>query len=557
MGSFQTLIELAGSVALLLFGLSLIREGMDVAFGLRMKMILGFGTRTQPRAFLAGLVATLGLQSSTATALLTASFIKRSMIEASMAQMVLIGANVGTALTALILSAGLGALAPGLVLLGYILHRRRGALLNGIGSALIGVGLMLISLSLLETATAPIRDSTQLAALLPLLADTPVLALAIAAGIALLCSSSLAAVLLVLSLSLSPALTVVMVLGANIGGAIPAVLATSGDGPGARRLTLGNLILRGIGCLIALPFATLISSSLSGLPFPHTGLAVEAHLAFNLVLSLVAWPFVGLLTRILAQMIPDEELPESSRTQWLDDSQLETPALALAGASREVLAIGDLVERMINQTMTAFRKTDTSYLAEVTELEQRVDRAQQEVKNYLSRLGTVASEEERRRAIGILDYVINLEHIGDIVEKGLVPSMRKKVSYGLRFSPEGYDELDRMFLMTQENMRMGQTVFMTRDRELARRMAELKVEIRNFEKQSARKHLLRLRDGSADSRESSSLHLDILRDLKRINAHAVSAAYPILDEEGLLIESRLRARGAEDSAAKADAADRA
>ena len=291
MGSVETLVSLAGSVALLLFGLSLIRDGMDSAFGLRMKMILGFGTRTPIRAFVAGLVATLGLQSSTATALLTASFIKRGMIEGGRAQIVLIGANVGTALTALVLSAGLGALAPALVLLGYILRKRKAVVPHGVGTALIGVGLMLVSLTLLEEATAPIRASTQLAAILPLLSDTPLLALVISAGIALLCSSSLAAVLLVASLGLEPPLALVMVLGANLGGAIPAVLATMGEGVGSRRLTIGNLILRGFGCLLALPFATELAAQLSRVPFGQFGFAVEAHLAFNLVLAVLAWPF--------------------------------------------------------------------------------------------------------------------------------------------------------------------------------------------------------------------------------------------------------------------------
>ena len=195
---------------------------------------------------------------------------------------------------------------------------------------------------------------------------------------------------------------------------------------------------------------------------------------------------------------------------------------------------------MLRQTRSAFGANDTSHLAAVGELEERIDRRQQEVKNYLSRLGNTATETDRRRAINILDYVINLEHVGDIIEKGLAPAVRKKIGLGLRFSNEGYHELDRMFLMTQENLRMAQTVFMTSDRDMARKLVELKVGIRNFERLSSQRHLMRLRAGEPESRETSSLHLDILRDLKRINAHAVAIAHPILDEEGLLIESRLR-----------------
>lgn len=540
MNSFEVALQIAGSVALLLFGLSQIRMGMEEAFGMRLKMILGFGTQTGLRAFMTGLWATLGLQSSTATALLTASFVKRALIDGQMAQIVLLGANVGTALTALVVSTGIEAVAPILVLIGYAIHRRKGAIPAGIGSGLIGVGLMLISLALLDDATAPIRNSEALAAFLSMLDNAAPVALVLAAGLAVLCSSSLAAVLVVLSLPMPPALTVVMVLGANLGGALPAVLATANEGIAARRLTVGNLMIRAIGCLIAFPFSGMIAQGLDALPFRQTGLAVEAHVAFNVVLAVLIWPAVKGVTRLVAWMIPDDEAHVSDSSHWLDAALLETPQLALAGASREVLAIGDMAERMLRQTRSAFGANDTSHLAAVGELEERIDRRQQEVKNYLSRLGNTATETDRRRAINILDYVINLEHVGDIIEKGLAPAVRKKIGLGLRFSNEGYHELDRMFLMTQENLRMAQTVFMTSDRDMARKLVELKVGIRNFERLSSQRHLMRLRAGEPESRETSSLHLDILRDLKRINAHAVAIAHPILDEEGLLIESRLR-----------------
>ena len=540
MNSFEVALQIAGSVALLLFGLSQIRMGMEEAFGMRLKMILGFGTQTGLRAFMTGLWATLGLQSSTATALLTASFVKRALIDGQMAQIVLLGANVGTALTALVVSTGIEAVAPILVLIGYAMHRRNGAIPAGIGSGLIGVGLMLISLALLDDATAPIRNSEALAAFLSMLDNAAPVALVLAAGLAVLCSSSLAAVLVVLSLPMPPALTVVMVLGANLGGALPAVLATANEGIAARRLTVGNLMIRVIGCLIAFPFSGMIAQGLDALPFRQTALAVEAHVAFNVVLAVLIWPAVKGVTRLVAWMIPDDEAHVSDSSHWLDAALLDTPQLALAGASREVLAIGDMAERMLRQTRSAFGANDTSHLAAVGELEERIDRRQQEVKNYLSRLGNTATETDRRRAINILDYVINLEHVGDIIEKGLAPAVRKKIGLGLRFSNEGYHELDRMFLMTQENLRMAQTVFMTSDRDMARKLVELKVGIRIFERLSSQRHLMRLRAGEPESRETSSLHLDILRDLKRINAHAVAIAHPILDEEGLLIESRLR-----------------
>lgn len=540
MSSLTVIIQLGGAVALLLFALRLVRDGMTDAFGVKLKTALGLGTKTGPRAFLSGLIATLGLQSSTATALMTATFAERKLVDGKMAQIVLLGANVGTALTAWVVATGIEAIAPALLLIGYIMARQSKASISGSGRALIGIGLMLLSLTLLAQATEPLRQSDTMAVFIRMLDSAWPVALLFAAGIAVICSSSLAAVLLILSLGLAPALTVVLVLGANIGGAVAPVLATLGGQIAARRLTVGNLVVRTIGCLIALPFAGQIGTLLERLPMQNTGLAVEAHLAFNVALALVIWPFTGLITRLVTKLIPDDETPAELAPRWLMEDELETPPLALAGASREALAIGDTIERMLDQSRKAFHDNDHAPLAEVSVLENRVDRRQQEVKIYLSRLGSTASEEDRRRSITILDYVINLEHVGDIIDKGLAPEVRKKIGLGLWFSDEGYDELDELFLMTQENLRMAQTVFMTRDRDLARQLMEVKVEIRKHERQSSQRHLIRLREGNPESRETSSLHLDILRDLKRINAHIVSVAHPILDEEGLLVESRLR-----------------
>lgn len=545
MESLSVLVQLGGAVALLLFGLRLVRDGMTEAFGLRLKMALGFGTKTRPRAFVSGLVATLGLQSSTATALMTAGFVETEMILPAMAQIVLLGANVGTALTAWIVSAGVEAVSPLLILAGYVLRRQTRPAAAGVGLALIGVGMMLLSLVLLGGASAPIRDSQAMAAFLGLLDGAWPVAFAFAAVLAVLCSSSLAVVMLLLSLSvaggLKPELSVVMVLGANFGGAIPPILATMGSSAAARRVTVGNLAVRGIGCLVAAPFAGFASDALAHLPLAPGSLPVEAHLAFNLILAAVIWPFAGMIANTVGRFIPDAKTDDEATPRWLDETALDEPAIALAGASREALAIGDLVEQMLTLTIKAFRKNDPGYLHQVGRLEDKVDRLQHEVKIYLSRLGRNAAEADKRRAIIILDYVINLEHTGDIIDKGLSGQVDKKISHGLRFSDEGYRELNAIFLLTQDNMRTAQTIFISRDKQLARKLVQIKVDIRRMERESAERHFLRLQDGQDESLHTSSLHLDMLRDLKRVNAHIVSVAYPILDEDGLLIESRLKA----------------
>ncbi|MBY3101308.1 Na/Pi cotransporter family protein, partial [Rhizobium laguerreae] len=460
---------------------------------------------------------------------------------------VLLGANVGTAVTAWIVATGIEWLSPLVIFAGIILYRSGSTARQGGGTALIGIGLMLLSLHLLSSATEPMRQSPALAGFIGLLDNAWPVALAFSAGIAFISSSSLAAVVLILSLAstgiLSAGLVIVLVLGANLGGAIPPVIASLSRPVSAKRVTLGNLIVRGAGCVIALPLAGYGATLLEMLPLAPAKLPVDAHLGFNLILAALAWPFSRVLSRLMLRLVPDEVQTDKA-PKYLDSQELSTPVVALASATREVLGVGDIIERMLMRVSDAFERNDLSRLKEIPALESQVDSLQQEVKIYLSKLGREGlSEENGRRSIVIIDYAINLEHIGDIIEKGLLPQVAKKASLGLRFSDDGYQELKKLFDLTLDNLRIAQTIFVTRDFNLAKQLMDVKVEVRRMEKQSSESHLERLRDGRADSLQTSSLHLDMLRDLKRINAHIVSVAHPILDESGLLIESRLRNAG--------------
>ena len=276
------------------------------------------------------------------------------------------------------------------------------------------------------------------------------------------------------------------------------------------------------------------------LPLSPAKLPVDAHLGFSLILAVLAWSFSGLLSKLMLSLVPEEGQSDNV-PKYLDTQELSTPVVALSSATRETLRVGDLIERMLMRAADALERNDLSKLQEIPALEKRVDSLQQEVKIYLSKLGREGlSEENGRLSIVIIDYAINLEHIGDIVEKGLAPQVTEKASLGLKFSEDGYEELKKLFHLTIDNLRIAQTIFVTRDFNLARQMMQVKVEVRRMEKQSSERHLERLRDGRADSLQTSSLHLDMLRDLKRINAHIISVAYPIMNEQGLLIESRLK-----------------
>jgi phosphate:Na+ symporter len=554
MDSTVDLLNLLGAGALLIWGLRLIKTGVLRAFGASLRRWVARGTRNRVAAALSGFLTTVALQSSTATAVITASFAVRSIVKPRMAQAVMLGANVGTAVAALVLSLDLRWVSPAMIFIGVAAfslgHYSRA---KNVGRALLGLGLMLLALQLLAGVIDPLRQVPAVVAVLGAIEQAPVLALALGAALAFIASSSLAAVLVVALFAqagvVSPALAVVLVAGANLGGAVPPWLVSRGEGVEARRLTLTNLAVRGAGALVLVVFAAPAAALLHPLVPDPRSLVIAAHIAFNLCLVAVFLPLLDPLTRIAARLIPPTEA-QAAGPNYLDASMLETPAMALAAAGRETLRVGDLVRQMLESCFDALVRQRPDAREATSGLDDTVDRLQQAVKLYIARLDRDAlSPEDVRRSDEIISYAINLEHVGDVIDRGLASAVSRKHKRQVTFSAEGLAELTALYRKTIENMTLAQTVFLTRDPELARQLVGAKVEVRQLEQRSAERHLERVREQRAETLESSTLHLDILRDLKRINSHLTSVAYPILEELGVLQESRLRAAPADRPAA--------
>ncbi|KKB86658.1 sodium:phosphate symporter [Devosia limi DSM 17137] len=545
MHSTIQLIDLLGAGALLLWGLRLIKTGVMRAFGASLRQWIAKGTGNRFTSVLSGVAATLALQSSTATAVITASFAARGVIDPKMAQAVMLGANVGTSIAAVILSMNVEWFGSAMILVGVMVfslsNYARG---KGIGRALLGLGLMLLALQLVGNVTGPLRESEVVITVLKGLGDAPVFALMLSAFLAFVSSSSLAVVLFVALLAqagiVTPPLAVILVAGANLGGAVPPFLAVLSEGAQARRLTLANLIVRALGAIgltiVAIPVASLLASFL-----PDTrALTIAAHIGFNVALLLIFLPLLGPIARLAALIVPIPAQPEKG-ANYLDETVLDTPTIALAGAARETLRVSDLVLKMLERSRDALQKSAPDTRTSIGLLDDDVDALHQSIKLYLTKLDrTELDEEDGARSAEIMSYAINLEHVGDIIEGGLAEIAAKKTKRQLVFTAEGLAEIIELYEKTIANMQLSQTVFLTRDPQLARRLVAEKVEVRRLEAQSSKAHLQRVRQRVPEAVQTSSLHLDTLRDLKRINAHLASVAYPILESVGELRESRLR-----------------
>ncbi|HEY0833206.1 MAG TPA: Na/Pi cotransporter family protein [Azospirillum sp.] len=541
------LVDILGAVALLLWGLRLVRTGVFRAFGPGLRRWVGLATRNRISAFAGGLAATLALQSSTATALMAASMAGQRLLPTAMALAVMLGADVGTSVVAMLLTLDLRWLSPGLILLGGALF----AAGNGSGKrravarTVVGLGLVLLALRLLAEATVPVRESELIHAVLSSLGAAPVLALLAAAGLTVLTHSSLAVVLLIASLAAAGFLDLpaaaAMVLGANLGGALPPLFATLKDGAPARRVPFGNLLMRGAGAAAALPFAALL---------PHDGADAGAvmalHVAFNLALAALLLPLVGPVARLAARRFPDtEDAEDAARPRHLDESALEAPSVAIACAARETLRLGDVVEDMLRRSLDVLRHDDERAIAELSRMDDAVDGLHTAIKLYLIKLGREHLDEADGKRVGaMMAFAINLEHVGDIIDKNLMELAARKIRHRLRFADDDFRAIEELHARTLGNLRTALGVFLSEDRRLARALIAEKDAIRALERACADHHLDRVRQGRAECIETSALFLDVLRDLKRINAHVASVAYPILDQSGELRGSRLRSEGA-------------
>jgi phosphate:Na+ symporter len=542
------LLNLLAAVALLVWGTHLVRTGILRVFGANLRQVLARSVgRNRVNAALAGVGVTALLQSSTATALIVAAFVGQGLITLPLALAVMLGADVGTSLVTVIFSFDLSWLSPLLIFSGVVLFISRPSTNVGrFGRVLIGLGLMLLALRLISEATQVMVQSPVVRALLASISSDLLLEITTGAVLALLSYSSLAIVLLTATLAASGIVPVDMalglVLGANLGSGLLGVLTTSRSAVEVRHVPLGNLLFKCIGVALAAPCIGLWLTHLR----PHLGPTVSTVVLFHLTLNLaMAVLFLGLvhpIARAATRWLPKPERgPAGNRPHHLDPSALGTPSLAISCAAREALHQADVVETMLLGILTVIRTNDLRLAEDLRKLDDTVDELYSAIKYYLTKISREAlGEEESRRWTDIISFTINMEQIGDTIERILIDIEDKKIRKGRSFSEAGMAEICELHARLVDNLRLGMSVFLNGSVRDAQKLLEEKARFRDLEHAYAATHLSRLSGNTVQSIETSSLHIDLISDLKRINSHICSIAYPILESAGALAPSRLR-----------------
>ena len=545
------LLQLGGYVGLLLWGTHMVSTGVERGFGAELRQWLGRrlsppGRGARLRAMLIGLAVTAVLQSSTATGLMATSFAARGALDLVPALAVMLGANLGSTLITQILAFDITVVAPILVLIGVVLFRSSG---NGsaknLGRVGIGLGLMLIALGALGHTLAPVETAPALQTVLGALTGEPVLAVLIAGALTWACHSSVAVVLLIVSLAASgmitPTAALALVVGANLGGTLPP-LFEAGSGT-ARRLPLGNLLVRGVGCVVAMPFLTVITGLLVHIEAAPARLVVNFHTAFNLTLAVLFLPFTDRLAAFLVRLIPDPPRPaDPGKPMHLEAAALASASVALANAERETLRMADMFESMLRGAIEVFRSGDRRRAADISRTERIMDRLGAAIRHYLADIGNkqpLDDEDEGARGQEILSAVINLEHAGDIVANNLLEFAARRARRGGGFAPQELGAIAAMHAQLVESLRLGLTVFLRGDSALseARRLIAQKRLMRRMEVEAADVNVRSLQ-GTAEGADAvltggvdNGDFLRIVRDLRRVHSHIAALAYPVLERD--------------------------
>lgn len=531
-----TLLNLLSAVALLVWGTHIVRTGIMRVYGADLRRVLSRSVEKKPMAFLAGIGVTALVQSSNATTLLVTSFVAQNLVSLTPALVVVLGADVGTAIMARVLTFDLSWLSPLFIFFGVVFFLSRKQTRAGqMGRAAIGLGLILLALQLIVTAARPITQAAGVQVLFSTLTGDTLLDALIGAVFAIVSYSSLAAVLITATLTaagvISFKVALCLVIGANLGSGLLAMINASGSNAAGKRVALGSLLFKLIGSIAVLPFVDFIADLLDRLPVNDEELVIFFHVFYNLTRCLIMVPFAAPMARLCQRMIAnDAENQAHLKPRHLDKSALDTPALALVNAARETLRMGDVLEQML-ESFSRVVRGELREAHRVRQLDDDVDVLYTAIKLYLARMPREdLAEDDSRRWAEIIEMALNLEQAGDIIERMSGDVADKSLQARRAFSAEGLEELNTLQEQVLNNLRLSLSVFLSHDVTSAKRLRRAKHRFRILIRRFSHSHVERLHLNNVQSIETSSLHLGLLGDMKRLNSLFCAVAYTVLDQ---------------------------
>jgi phosphate:Na+ symporter len=540
------LLNIAGSAALLIWAVRLVRTGVERGFAAPLRIWLRHSANNRLLAAGTGMVAAVFLQSSTAVAVLASNFVAKGGLTATVGLAILLGADVGSALVTQLLMVRQAFLIPLLMLIGVAIFLRGHGNVRQIGRILIGIALIFVSLDMIRAATGPLVGDPGTQTVMAYLGRDLVTAFVLGAGFAWIVHSSVAAVLLFVTLAAQAVLptsaAAAMILGANLGGAFIAYVLTLTTTVEPRRMVVANLVLRGGGAILFTMVIFIAPDTLEALGATPARQTINLHLAFNFALAIVMLPLVGPVMAVLTRIMTEKPTEDArlDDTSALDPSAIMRPQRALDCTARELLGMGQKIERMLVAVEPLYDQWNVDSAQLIRDQDATIQKMHLDVKLYLAQLGQKGLDKELgRRSMEFASISSSLASASDTITRIMLDLAQRLDRQNLQFSKQGREEIGNFSERVQNNVLMALNVMLNQNPAEARELVEAKEKVRNVEQKLQRSHIGRLREGLVDSIETSNIHQETLRALKQINTAFSQIGYPILYKSGDLLESRL------------------
>ncbi|MEH6647873.1 Na/Pi cotransporter family protein [Sulfitobacter sp.] len=540
------LLNIAGAAALLIWSVRLVRTGVERGFAAPLRFWMRHSANNRVIAAATGMGAAVFLQSSTAVAVLVSNFVGKGGLATAVGLAMLLGADVGSAVVTQILMVRQPFLIPLLLLIGVTTFLRAEGNTRQIGRILIGLALIFVSLDMIRSATGPMVAHPATETVMAYLGRDLLTAFIIGAIFAWVVHSSVAAVLLFVTLAgqgiLPVPATAAMILGANLGGGVIAYVLTLSAPIASRRMVVANLVLRGGGAALVTFSVDAMPDLLDRLGATPARQSINLHLVFNLALALVALPFVGGVTAILTRLMPDNPDDDNSlvAVTALDPSALNRPQRGLDCAARELLVMGQKVEQMLIAVEPLYDTWNEASAKVIRDQDETIKKMHLDIKLYLARLGKTGLEEDLgRRSMELASISSSLDSASDAIARIMLDLAKRLDADKLQFSEQGRAEIGDFSDRVQSNVQLALNVMMNQNPAEARELVSAKEKVRKVEQKLQRNHIVRLREGLVESIETSNIHQETLRALKQVNTAFSMVGYPILLKSGDLLKSRL------------------
>ena len=534
----QFLLNIAGAAALLIWAVRLVRTGVERGFSNLLKSWLKQSTNNRLLAAFSGMGAAIFLQSSTAVAVLVSNFFAKNNLAAATGIAILLGADLGSAIVTQILMVRMSFLTPLLLLVGvWMFLRSKGSSTRQIGRIIIGLSLIFVSLDMLRMATGPVVANPGTQLVIEYLSQDLLVAFIIGAGFAWIIHSSVAAVLLFVTLAAQSILPVsaasIMILGANFGGALIAYILTLEAPINSRRIIFANLVLRGGGAVLASIFIINTPEVIGLVGSGPAQQTLNIHLIFNLSLLILALPFVGLVNKLLSQFMLERLNGSDSikNISTLDPAALNRPQRGLDCAARELLGIGQKIEQMLISVKPLYNSWDSGTAKIIKSQDKTIKLMHLDVKLYLAKLGKIGLDEDQStRSMELAAISSSFDAASSAIASNMLNLARRLENKGLHFSKKGSKEINDFSDRILSNVQLALNVMMNQNPGEAEELVAAKDKIRTVEQKLQRQHIGRLREGLAESIETSNIHQETLRALKQINTSFCIVGYSILSK---------------------------